>query len=126
MTAPLRRAIRPLAQHRAAVRGDRLRRPRRHHHQTRRYGDAVLSGPADQDWVEPDLAVAALARGVAGPPEQTDADVNRMFARAMASREYTVGRDRMIEINQLALGYFRSQFRPRGDTDTWPTGSART
>jgi hypothetical protein len=46
--------------------------------------DAVYSGPADHDWVEPDLAVAALVRGVAGPPEQTDADVQRMFTRAMA------------------------------------------
>ena len=44
------------------------------------------SGPADQDWVEPDLAVAALVRGVAGPPEQTDADVNRMFTRATPGR----------------------------------------
>jgi hypothetical protein len=46
--------------------------------------DAVFSGPADPDWVEPDLAVATLVRGVAGPPEQTDADVNRMFTRAIA------------------------------------------
>ena len=72
--------------------------------------DAVFSGPADRDWVEPDLAVAALVRGVAGPPEQTDADVNRMFTRAMAWQECPISRDRMIEINQLALSYFRSQF----------------
>jgi DNA primase catalytic core len=72
--------------------------------------DAVYSGPADQDWVEPDLAVAALVRGVAGPPEQTDTDVNRMFTRAMAWQECPISRDRMIEINQLALSYFRSQF----------------
>ena len=72
--------------------------------------DAVLSGPADRDWVEPDLAVAALVRGVAGPPEQTDADVNRMFTRAMAWQECPISRDRMIEINQMALSYFRSQF----------------
>ena len=72
--------------------------------------DAVFSGPADRDWVEPDLAVAALVRGVAGPPEQTDADVNRMFTRAMAWQECPISRDRMIEINQMALSYFRSQF----------------
>ena len=72
--------------------------------------DAVLSGPADRDWVEPDLAVAALVRGVAGPPEQSDADVNRMFTRAMAWEECPIGRDRMIKINQMALSYFRSQF----------------
>jgi len=69
--------------------------------------DAMFSGPADEDWVEPDLAVAALVRGVAGPPEQTDADVHRMFTRAMA---YQISRDRIIEINKLALAYFRSHF----------------
>ena len=89
--------------------------------------DAVLSGPADQDWVEPDLAVAALVRGVAGPPEQTDADVNRMFTRAMAWQECPISRDRMIEINQLALcATSAASSRPPGDTNTWPTGSART
>jgi DNA primase catalytic core len=72
--------------------------------------DAVSSGPADRDWVEPDLAVAALVRGVAGPPEQTDTDVNRMFTRAMAWQECPISRDRMIKINQMALSYFRSQF----------------
>jgi DNA primase catalytic core len=71
---------------------------------------AVFGGPADRDWVEPDLAVAALVRGVAGPPEQSDADVNRMFTRAMAWQECPISRDRMIEINQMALSYFRSQF----------------
>jgi DNA primase catalytic core len=70
----------------------------------------VYSASADRDWVEPDLAVAALVRGVAGPPEQTDADVNRMFARAMAWQECSISRERMIEINQIALSYFRSQF----------------
>ncbi len=78
----------PLANDRAAVRGDRLRRPGRHHHQTRQArADAVFGGRADRDWVEPDLAVAALVRGVAGPPEQSDADVDRMFTRAMAWQE---------------------------------------
>ena len=89
--------------------------------------DAVLSGPADRDWVEPDLAVAALVRGVAGPPEQSDADVNRMFTRAMAWQECPISRDRMIEINQMALSYFRSQFPSSwGQANTSPTGSART
>jgi len=72
--------------------------------------DAVLSGSADQNWVEPDLTVAALVRGVAGPPEQTDADVYRMFTRAMAWQECPISPARMIEINQLALIYFRSHF----------------
>ena len=60
--------------------------------------------------MEPDLAVAALVRGVAGPPEQSDADVTRMFTWAMAWQECPISRDRMIEINQLALSYFRSEF----------------
>ena len=72
--------------------------------------DAVFSGPADRDWVEPDLAVAALVRGVAGPPDQSDADVNRMFTRAIAWQECPSSRDRIIEINQMALSYFRNQF----------------
>jgi DNA primase catalytic core len=72
--------------------------------------DAAFGGPADRDWVEPDLAVAALVRGVAGPPEQSDADVHRMFTRAIAWQECPISRDRIIEINQLALSYFRSQF----------------
>jgi DNA primase catalytic core len=70
----------------------------------------VVSDPVDQRWVEPDLAVAALVRSVAGPPEQTDADVDRMFTRAMAWRECPVSRDRMVEINHIALAYFRSHF----------------
>jgi DNA primase catalytic core len=72
--------------------------------------DAVFSGPAVRDWVEPDLAVAALVRGVAGPPEQSDADVTRMFTRAMAWQECPISRDRMIKINQMALSYFHNQF----------------
>jgi DNA primase catalytic core len=72
--------------------------------------DAMLSGPADRDWVEPDLAVAALVRGVAGLPEQSDADVHLMFTRAMAWQECPISRDRMIKINQMALSYFHNQF----------------
>jgi DNA primase catalytic core len=72
--------------------------------------DAVFGGPADQDWVEPDLTVAALVRGVAGPPEQSDADVRRMFTRATAWQECSISRDRIIEINQLTLAYFHNQF----------------
>jgi DNA primase catalytic core len=70
--------------------------------------EAVFGGPPDRDWVEPDLAVAALVRGVARPPEQSDADVHRMFTRAMAWQKCPISRDRIIEINKLALIYFRS------------------
>ena len=72
--------------------------------------DAAVIDLADRQWVEPDLAVAALVRNVAGPPEQTDADVDRMFTRAMAWRDCPVSRDRMVEINHIALAYFRSHF----------------
>ena len=64
--------------------------------------------------------------GRAAPPEQTDADIDRMFTRAMAWRECPVSRDRMVQINQMTLAYFRSHFRDRGDRPTSPTGSART
>jgi DNA primase catalytic core len=61
-------------------------------------------------WLEPDLAVAAMLRDVAGLPEQTDADVTRMFTRAMAWRECPVSAKRIVEINQLSLAYFRRHF----------------
>ena len=70
----------------------------------------VVGEAASLDWVEPDLAVAALVRSVAGPPEQSDADVDRMFTRAMAWRDCPITRDRMVEINQMTLAYFRSRF----------------
>jgi DNA primase catalytic core len=61
-------------------------------------------------YLEPDLAVAAMLRDVAGPAEQTDADVTRMFTRAMAWRECPVSEERMAEVNQLSLAYFRHCF----------------
>jgi DNA primase catalytic core len=67
----------------------------------------AAAGEVDEGWLAPDLAVAAMLRDVAGPPEQTDADVARMFTRAIAWRECPVSRERMIEINQLSLAYFR-------------------
>jgi DNA primase catalytic core len=51
-----------------------------------------------------------MLRNIAGPPEQTDADVTRMFTRAIAWRECPVSRERMIEINELSLAYFRRHF----------------
>jgi DNA primase catalytic core len=69
--------------------------------------EATLAEPTDGDhYLEPDLAVAAMLRAVAGPPEQTDADVNRMFTRAMAWRECPVSEQRMVKVNQLGLAYF--------------------
>jgi DNA primase catalytic core len=66
----------------------------------------VAAGEVDECWLEPDLAVAAMLRDGAGPSEQTDADVTRMFTRAMAWRECPVSRQRMLQINQLSLAYF--------------------
>jgi hypothetical protein len=66
-----------------------------------------LSQTYGDRYLEPDLAVAAMLRDVAGPPEQTDADINRMFTRAMAWRECPVSEERMVEVNQLSLAYFR-------------------
>jgi DNA primase catalytic core len=72
---------------------------------------ATPGDPADNErYIEADLAVAAMLRDVAGPPEQTDADVTRMFTRAMAWRECPVSEDRMVEVNQLSLAYFRHRF----------------
>jgi DNA primase catalytic core len=70
----------------------------------------VAAGQVDERWLEPDLAVAAMLRDVAGPPEQTDADVSRMFTRAMAWRACPVSRERMLEINGMSLAYFRRHF----------------
>src|SRR5215207_2586681 len=67
----------------------------------------VAAGEVDEGWLEPDLAVAAMLRDIAGPPEQTDADVTRMFTRAIAWRECPVSPERMLQINQLTLAYFR-------------------
>jgi DNA primase catalytic core len=72
---------------------------------------ATPADPADNErYIEADLAVAAMLRDVAGPPEQTDGDVTRMFTRAMAWRECPVSEDRMVEVNQLSLAYFRHGF----------------
>jgi DNA primase catalytic core len=73
--------------------------------------EATLADPTDGDrYVEPDLAVAAMLRDVAGPAEQTDADVNRMFTRAIAWRECPTSQERMVKVNQLSLNYFRRHF----------------
>jgi DNA primase catalytic core len=72
--------------------------------------EAVLGDTQAGKWVEPDLGVAALIREAVGPPEQIDADVDGMFTRALTWLECPVSRGRMIEINQLTLACFRSQF----------------
>jgi DNA primase catalytic core len=83
------------------------------------YGNSAVAAPTESTipdrtvadrYLEPDLAVAAMLRDLAGPPEQTDADVTHMFARAMAWRECPISRERMVEVNQLSLAYFRHRF----------------
>jgi DNA primase catalytic core len=60
--------------------------------------------------VESELAVAAMLRDVTAAPEQTDADIDRMFQRALAWEQSPVTRERMLQINQLSLAYFHDQF----------------
>ena len=67
------------------------------------------TGAADQDWVEPDLAVAALVRTVAGP--RADRRGRRPHVHPGAGLAgVPVSRNRMVEINRLALAYFQDQF----------------
>jgi DNA primase catalytic core len=63
---------------------------------------------------ECDLTLAAMLRDVLGPPEQTDADVDRMLARAAEWDYCPVSRERMLQINDLSLRYFQDQF-----PDSW-------
>ncbi|HEX8509100.1 MAG TPA: toprim domain-containing protein, partial [Propionibacteriaceae bacterium] len=73
--------------------------------------DTPHSTPANGDrWLIADLAVAAMIRDHAGPPEQTDSDIARMIDRATAWQESTVTRERMLEINRLTWTYYRHQF----------------
>jgi DNA primase catalytic core len=83
------------------------------------YGDSAAAAPTEaaipdrtvaDPYLEPDLAVARMLRDVAGPPEPTDADLSRMFTRAMAWRECPISQERMGEVNQLSLTYFRHRF----------------
>jgi len=60
--------------------------------------------------VESDLTLAAMLRAVLGAPEQTDADVDRMLARAMEWDYCPVSRERMLQINDLSLRFFQDQF----------------
>jgi len=68
--------------------------------------------PADDELVgaESDLTMAATLRDVLGPPEQTDADVDRMLARAAEWDYCPVSRQRMLQINDLSLRFFQDQF----------------
>jgi DNA primase catalytic core len=60
------------------------------------------------------LRLAALYRGIAAPPEPTDADIERMLRRAIACEQSPVTPDRIGQINRLALLYYQDQF-----ADSW-------
>jgi DNA primase catalytic core len=92
------------------------------HARTHHPADAVDGSPAPD--IDPDidevvgvtsgLSMAAMLRDVLGPPEQTDADVDRMLARAREWDYCPVSRERMLQINDLSLRFFQDQF-----PDSW-------
>jgi DNA primase catalytic core len=92
------------------------------HARTQHPPDVVDGSPAPV--VDPDvdevvgvgagLTMAAMLRDVLGPPEQTDADVDRMLARAREWDYCPVSRERMLQINDLSLRFFQVQF-----PDSW-------
>ncbi|GAA2153500.1 DNA primase catalytic core [Humibacillus xanthopallidus] len=66
---------------------------------------AVEAGAA----VEVRLQLAAMVRETMGHLEPADDDVEAMVARAALWDDSPVSRERMLEINQLTLGYFRDR-----------------
>ena len=70
----------------------------------------------DQErYVEGDLTIAAYLRDLGGTPlEPTGADLRLMHARAEEWYESSISRERMLEVNDLALAFFEAQF-----TDSW-------
>ena len=56
------------------------------------------------------LTIAAAHRNVMGPLEPTDAEVTRRILRAADLDLAPVSRERMVEVNQLTLAYFQSQY----------------
>ena len=85
--------------------------------------DPVDEHPVDEDqidvdeerFVEGDLTIAAHIRDLGGTPlEPTEADLRLMHARAEEWYDSPVSRERMLEVNDLALAFFEGQF-----TETW-------
>ncbi|MEJ7742373.1 MAG: helicase C-terminal domain-containing protein [Nocardioidaceae bacterium] len=88
-----------------------------------------VGDPFDSDdYVEPDLAVAAMVRNVLGPPEQTQVEIDRMLERTLVRDHSPVPRIRMIHINDLALEYFSaaSPTLDRGVDSLCTNGSVET
>ncbi|MEN8674208.1 MobF family relaxase [Nocardioides sp.] len=78
--------------------------------------DQVDEDQVDEErFVEGDLTIAAHIRDLGGTPlEPTEADLRLMHARAEEWYESPVSRERMLEVNELALAFFEGQF-----TDSW-------
>ena len=76
-------------------------------------GDLV---DVDEDqFVEPDLTLAAYIRDLGGSRlEPTDADLRLMYQRADEWHSSPISRERMLEINDMAQGFFEGRF-----TDSW-------
>lgn len=69
----------------------------------------------EERYVEGDLTIAAHIRDLGGTPlEPTEADLRLMHARAEEWYDSPVSRERMLEVNDLALAFFEGQF-----TDSW-------
>ena len=70
----------------------------------------------DEDrFVEGDLTISAHIRDLGGTPlEPTEADLRLMHARAEEWYDSPVSRERMLEVNELTLSFFESQF-----ADSW-------
>ncbi|MFC3687274.1 MobF family relaxase [Aquipuribacter hungaricus] len=61
--------------------------------------------------VAADLAVQARLRDLLGAPEPSAVDVERLLQRAYELETSLVSRERVVEVNQLALAWFQDQYR---------------
>ena len=71
-------------------------------------------GDVDGVPVEVELAAAAAARGLAGPPEPSDAAIERMVTRAIDAEQSPVSPERIAELNEAAASFYQEAF-----TDSW-------
>lgn len=84
------------------------------HHLVDAADEHVVDVNEDQ-FVEPDLSLAAYIRDLGGTSlEPTDADIRLMYQRADEWHSSPVSRERMLEINELTQDFFESRF-----TDSW-------
>ena len=61
--------------------------------------------------------MAAVARGLAGPPGPSDAAIERMLSRAIDAEQSPVSPERIAELNEAALCFFQEAF-----ADSWGRG----